>query len=92
MTERARLLPLVGAFNFRDLGGYRVVDGRETRWGTLFRSDSLHELTDADLLTLRELGLSCVIDLRTPAELERTGRGPLAGEAIPYFHLPLVPG
>jgi protein-tyrosine phosphatase len=92
MTERARLLPLVGAFNFRDLGGYRVVDGRETRWGTLFRSDSLHELTDADLLTLRELGLSCVIDLRTPAELERTGRGPLAGEAIRYFHLPLVLG
>jgi len=36
--------------------------------------------------------LSCVIDLRTPAEVERIGRGPLAGEAIQYFHLPLVLG
>ena len=45
MDTRDRLVPLSGAFNFRDLGGYRGLDGRTTRWGTLFRSDTLHELT-----------------------------------------------
>lgn len=83
---------MVGAFNFRDLGGYPTLDGRSTRWGRLFRSDGLHELTPEDLGVLRELGLSCVVDLRTPAELERTGRGPLEREPIRYFHLPLLAG
>lgn len=92
MVTRSRLLPLVGAFNFRDLGGYPTVDGRSTRWGRLFRSDGLHELTPDDLDVLRELGLACVIDLRTPAELDRTGRGPLEKEPIRYFHLPLLAG
>ena len=92
MPEQARLLPLVGAFNFRDLGGYPARHDRVTRWETLFRSDSLHDLTDSDLELLRELGLSCVIDLRTPAELERTGRGPLEKEPIRFFHLPLIEG
>jgi protein tyrosine/serine phosphatase len=90
MPVRSRLLPLVGAYNFRDLGGYPTVDGRTTRWGQLFRSDTLHELTESDLHTLRGLGLACVIDLRTSAELERTGRGLLADEAIGYLHLPLL--
>jgi protein-tyrosine phosphatase len=92
VVTRSRILPLVGAFNFRDLGGYRTLDGRSTRWGRLFRSDGLHELTSNDLDVLRDLGLACVIDLRTPAELERTGRGPLEQEPIRYFHLPLLPG
>jgi protein-tyrosine phosphatase len=92
VVTRSRLLPLVGAYNFRDLGGYPTLDGRSTRWGRLFRSDGLHELTPEDLDVLRELGLACVIDLRTPAELERTGRGPLEQEPIRYFHLPLLPG
>ncbi len=44
-----RLVPLDGAFNFRDLGGYPGAEGGVTRWGTLFRSDTLHELTPADV-------------------------------------------
>ena len=36
----SRLLPLVGAYNFRDLGGYPTANGRRTRWGRLFRSES----------------------------------------------------
>ena len=86
METRARLLPLVGASNFRDLGGYPTTDGRFTRWGRLFRSDTLHELTGDDLEVLRELGLASVIDLRTKSELERTGRGRLAEEPIAYLH------
>src|SRR6202011_5562973 len=50
----------------------------------------LHELTEADLQTLRELGLACVIDLRTAAEVNRTGRGLLAGEPLRYLHLSVI--
>jgi protein-tyrosine phosphatase len=86
METRERLLPLVGACNFRDLGGYPTVDGRFTRWERLFRSDTLHELTQDDLEVLRRIGLNSVIDLRTATELERTGRGALAEEPIAYLH------
>ena len=86
MDTRERLLPLAGASNFRDLGGYPTTDGGMTRWGQLFRSDTLHELTEADLEVLRGVGLASVIDLRTATELERSGRGLLGNEAIAYLH------
>jgi protein tyrosine/serine phosphatase len=90
VEDRERLLPLVGAYNFRDLGGYPTVDGRTTRWNVLFRSDTLHELTTDDLEALRRLGLAGVIDLRTATEVERSGRGRLAGEPIRYLHASVI--
>jgi protein-tyrosine phosphatase len=36
-----RHLPLDGTRNVRDVGGYPTVDGRQTRWRTLLRSDEL---------------------------------------------------
>jgi rhodanese-related sulfurtransferase len=90
MEPRQRLVPLTGAFNFRDLGGYPTGDGRTTRWGRLFRSDTLHELTEDDVAVLRGLGLATIIDLRTSRELERTGRGPLAPEPMTYRHLSVI--
>ncbi len=63
-----RLVRLDGLQNFRDLGGYRVASGRHTRWGRLFRADSLHKLTDADRVTLARLGLRVVADLRSDKE------------------------
>ncbi len=90
MDAPPRLVPLVGSFNFRDLGGYPGLDGRLTRWGRLFRSDALHELTAADVARLRELGLRTVIDLRTERELARSGRGPLEPEDVAFHHLAVV--
>jgi protein-tyrosine phosphatase len=87
MTTNSRLLPLVGAYNFRDLGGYPTADGGVTRWGKLFRSDTLHDLSESDLVALRTLELRSIIDLRTTTELETTGRGPLQHEPISYLHL-----
>ncbi|MGO8871006.1 MAG: tyrosine-protein phosphatase [Acidimicrobiales bacterium] len=90
MHAQERLVPLTGAFNFRDLGGYPTADGRITRWGRLFRSDTLHELTAGDVETLRSMGLATVVDLRTPRELEQTGPGPLSSEAITHRHLSVI--
>lgn len=77
MDSAARLVALEGSFNFRDLGGYATGDGRSVRWGRLYRSDALHDLTSDDVARLRELGLRTVVDLRTERELDRSGRGPL---------------
>lgn len=63
-VDRPRSLPLQGASNFRDLGGYPARDGRSVRWRQLFRSDHLAELTAADRERLRHLGLERVIDFR----------------------------
>jgi len=85
-----RLVPLGGAFNFRDLGGYPAGNGGVTRRRRLFRSDGLHRLTDADMDILRDIGLTTIIDLRTPGEVEHTGRGLLGDEVIGYHHLAVV--
>lgn len=59
-----RRVPLEGAVNFRDLGGYPTLDGTWTKWGRIFRSDGLHRLTETDLETLSRLGIRAVYDLR----------------------------
>jgi protein-tyrosine phosphatase len=53
--DAARLLPLEGAHNFRDVGG----------------SDKLSELTDDDVAYLSRLSLKRVIDFRSDGEYER---------------------
>lgn len=93
-----RFIPLNGAFNFRDLGGYATIDGRTTRWGRLFRSDALYALTPGDLVSLGALDVATVIDLRTQAEIAYTGRGLVARSPIALIetdvsneHLPMPP-
>lgn len=63
-----RRVPLEGASNFRDLGGYRTKDGRFVKWGMLYRSDHLVGLTASDYRYLDQLGIRMVCDLRTPSE------------------------
>jgi len=61
-------LPLAGAVNFRDLGGYRTVNGLRVKRGLVFRSDHLSRLTADDQQLLQRLGLKVVCDLRTVRE------------------------
>ncbi len=63
-----RRLAFEGAKNFRDLGGYKTGDDQFLRWGAIFRSDSLHQLTEADLLVFNSIGVRTVYDLRSNAE------------------------
>jgi protein-tyrosine phosphatase len=66
-----RVLPLAGGVNFRDLGGYRTAGGRVVRWGRVYRSGSLAELSEADVAYLGRLGLRLSCDLRSPDESAR---------------------
>ncbi len=63
-----RLLPLQGGRNFRDLGGWYAADGRQVKWGKLYRSGVTSGLTDGDLDYLGKLGVSVICDLRNPQE------------------------
>jgi len=68
MDEPTREITFDGCFNFRDLGGYRTSDGRQTRWRRLFRSDHSALLSEGDCLQMeRDLRIATVLDLRTPA-------------------------
>lgn len=80
------------AYNWRDLGGLPTTDGRRTRHGRLFRSDTLQELDDADARRLAdEVGLRTVVDLRLKGEVTREGRGPLEHEeGVRHLGVPLI--
>ncbi|MGH8981269.1 MAG: tyrosine-protein phosphatase [Acidimicrobiales bacterium] len=84
-----RHIPLESAVNFRDLGGYRTADGRTVRWRSLFRADSLSQLTQADRAVVRSLGVATVIDLRSLAEVD-LARFPVDELPVGFHHLPLV--
>jgi protein-tyrosine phosphatase len=66
-----RRLSLEGAKNFRDLGGYRASDGRYVRWGLVYRSNHLVNLTARDSEYLNRLGIRLVCDVRSDGERAR---------------------
>ena len=71
-AARARRVPLEGASNFRDLGGYPARDGRHVKWGLVYRSNHLASLTAGDYQQLNALGIKLVCDLRTDGERKRS--------------------
>lgn len=100
MTQRelctSQPLPLRGARNVRDLGGYPFVDERGQHGVTAshvyLRSGALGGLKRGDIAYLEAYGLVRVIDMRSNFELSiwrdafQTGRVP----HIDYVHIPLM--
>lgn len=70
-TTHARRVPLEGAANFRDLGGYSAQGGRHVKWGLVYRSDHLASLTASDYQHLHALDIKLVCDLRSDGERKR---------------------
>jgi len=64
-------LPLAGATNFRDLGGYPAAKFRRVKKGLVFRSDHLSRLTAGDQKILEDLRFQLVCDLRTVREQQK---------------------
>jgi protein-tyrosine phosphatase len=85
-----RRLPLEGAKNFRDLGGYRASDGRYVRWGLVYRSDYLVNLTAKDSEYLNSLGIRLVCDVRADGERARAPDH-WTGIAPEFFSVPIGP-
>lgn len=84
-----RLHGVEGTYNLRDTGGYGTPDGA-TRWGKLFRSDALHQLTDVSRQRLTDLGVQLVIDLRDESEL-LSAPSQLDGLGLTVVHNPIYP-
>lgn len=87
-----RRLPLEGTPNLRDLGGYRTADGRQTRWGRLFRAGRLSALTDADKQTLAQYDLRLICDFRREDEYQRDATDLGNHEQISIHNLAINPG
>ena len=87
-----RRLPLEKTYNFRDIGGYRTTGNRRLRWGAVFRSAHLAELTDVDHDLLQRIGIRLVCDFRTIEEAEaQPDRLPEDG-SMQYLHMPIAHG
>jgi protein-tyrosine phosphatase len=68
--ETTRRAAFTGVLNFRDIGGYPAAGGSETRWRSVYRSDSLHFLTEPDLDAFDALAVKAIYDLRSDREVE----------------------
>ena len=87
-----RLVPLQGSWNFRDLGGYQTSNGSRVKWGQIFRSDNLSNLTNRDHALLKRMGIKLVCDFRTPPELKRWPDRLPDDDSIDYLQLPIIHG
>ncbi len=65
-----RHVNLIGASNFRDLGGYETEDGMKLKRGLIYRSDNLSHLSEEDLQKINEIGIKTVCDFRSDFELD----------------------
>jgi protein-tyrosine phosphatase len=86
----SRYLELEGTYNVRDIGGYLTQDGRQTRWGVVYRSDSLHRLTPQSEATLLATGLRTIIDLRRQDEVEAEPDVLMNSADVQFFNLPIL--
>ena len=68
MDATDRIPALDGALNFRDLGGYAGVDGREVRWQVIYRSGTTHAMSPSAIACLGGRGLRYAYDLRSNRE------------------------
>ena len=85
-------IELEGAVNVRDVGGLPTVDGGETVYGRVLRSENLQELTAVDIVRLvDEIGVTTIVDLRSTRELMTEGPAPLDSvDGVQHAHHPVL--
>ncbi len=90
----SRHIPLYGAPNFRDFGGYRTGDGRRrVKYGRLFRAGHLADLNQTDVALLANLGITHLYDFRRSFEQAHKPNHPSVLAAIDHvIHLDITPG
>ncbi|TVV74175.1 tyrosine-protein phosphatase [Sphingomonas solaris] len=76
-----RVLPLEQGSNFRDIGGYPAAGGKHVRWGLIYRSGGQPLLTTSDKASIRALGLTSLVDLRSS---EERVLAPTRIDGVPY--------
>lgn len=75
--------------NYRDLGGIKTVDGRETRPHMLIRGTTLFAPSVRGIKLLKEkYNLKTIIDLRTQKELQE--KPDILIEGVEIIHMPII--
>ena len=87
MTQRA--VTWEGFYNARDLGGLPTVDGGVTARGVVVRSAVVTYVTPAGWAAAHAAGISTVIDLREPVEVEQDGGPPALPDGVTWRNVPL---
>jgi protein-tyrosine phosphatase len=72
-AEHVRHIELEGEPNFRDIGGYQTDDGKTVKWGEVYRSGKLSQLTEGDVWILDSLNIQTVVNFLDPTEIAQTG-------------------
>ncbi|WP_102268268.1 tyrosine-protein phosphatase [Massilicoli timonensis] len=78
-------IKLEGAYNFRDIGGYRTKDGKTVKTGLLYRSDELSKLSESDVALLEKIGIKTIVDYRAKRERIDNEDVPIEGSTIIYL-------
>jgi len=87
--EPWKRLPLYGAQNVRDLGGYPTTNGGRTRYRRFLRSDGLGRLSAWDVRFLHSYGVRAVLDLRDESEAQQMPDATLGTDVV-YANVPLL--
>ena len=83
---------LAATANTRDLGGYPSLEGGMTVKNRIWRSDAPTVWNEADLKTLKEHGITTLVDMRTDEETARKPCAYSAEEGFLYRHIPIPIG
>lgn len=63
-----RRVAIDGSNNFRDIGGYATEDGHHVRWGVIYRSAAMNQITPAGFAQIKALGIKTNFDFRSTDE------------------------
>lgn len=85
-----RVIDMDNIQNFRDLGGYFTEDGKQMRWGQLYRSGDLSRGGIFDLDRIYRLKIKTIIDFRT--EQFSQEHPVILAPGMKHISLPIIPG
>ncbi len=92
MVHPGRIVHFEGTDNFRDLGGYRNEQGKEIKWGLIYRAGKLSQLTEDDHEIFSALQIKTVVDFRRHDEIAEFPDNLPSSYHLNYIHLPVVSG
>jgi len=87
---RCNLLDIEGCFNVRDIGGYLTGTGKTVKHLRFIRSGSLFDLTERGKAQLLDLGIRCVVDLRSHREVSIHPDAVMEDTRFSWHHIPML--
>ena len=86
-----QFIPIPGAINLRDFGGYDTRDGRKVKKGLLFRCGLMSEIAEHAWDDFAALDIGVICDLRSQEEVD-SAPTPAAPPFDCRVHIPIWPG